>query len=249
MRNSGIPLCRVPSTSPPPLQPQILFGDDEPVLGAAHHVQSLARRVRQRLAVEQDTRRLLGAASDPAAQLVQLRQPEALGMIDDHDRGVRHVDADLDHRGGDQDRQRARRERRHDAILVLAGELAMHQPDPLAEARAQLGMPLLRGGDVQHLGLGDQRADPVDLRAGGERRARPLRSPRQAARAGRYGLRSASCRAASRRAATRPCRHSSSAAACAESASPSSPAARRRCRSLSLAAPTVDARRICAARR
>ena len=134
----------------------------------------------------------VGAAADPAAQLVQLRQAEALGMLDDHDRGVRHVDADLDDGGRDQDRQRARGERRHDAILVLAGELAMHQPDPLAEARAQLGIALLGGGDVQHLGLGDQRADPVDLRAGGERALDALRSPRRAARAARYGLRSAS---------------------------------------------------------
>ena len=155
-------------------QSQVLFGDDESILGAAHDVQSLARRVRQRLAIEQDTRRLLCAASDPAAQLVQLRQPEALGMIDDHDGGVRHVDADLDHRGGDQDRQRAGGECRHDAILVLAGEFAMHQPDPLTEPRPQLGMPLLRGGDVQHLGLGNQRADPVDLRAGGERALDPF---------------------------------------------------------------------------
>ena len=34
-------------------------------------------------------------AANPAAQLMQLRQPEALGMLDHHDGGVRDVDADL----------------------------------------------------------------------------------------------------------------------------------------------------------
>ena len=56
-------------------------------------------------------------------------------------------------------------ERRHDAVLLLAREPAMHQPDLLAEALREVGVALLRRGDVQHLGLGDQRADPIDLRA------------------------------------------------------------------------------------
>ena len=41
-----------------------------------------------------------GAAAHPAAQLVQLREAHALGVLDDHQAGARHVDADLDHRGG-----------------------------------------------------------------------------------------------------------------------------------------------------
>ncbi len=44
-----------------------------------------------------------GAASDPAAQLMQLRQAEPLGMFDHHDGGFRHIDADFDHRGGHQE--------------------------------------------------------------------------------------------------------------------------------------------------
>src|SRR5262245_18585380 len=51
-------------------KPQILLGDYEPVLGAAHHVQPLARRVRQGLAVKQDARRFLGATADAPAQLM-----------------------------------------------------------------------------------------------------------------------------------------------------------------------------------
>ena len=34
---------------------------------------------------------------------MKLREPEALGMLDHHDGRLRHVDADLDHRGGDQE--------------------------------------------------------------------------------------------------------------------------------------------------
>ena len=45
---------------------------------------------------------LLGAAPDTAAQLVQLREPEAVGLLHDHDRRVRNVDADLDHRRRDE---------------------------------------------------------------------------------------------------------------------------------------------------
>ena len=60
---------------------------------------------RERRIVEQHAGALGLAAPDPAAQLVQLGEAEALGLLDHHDRGGRHVDADLDHRGGDQHRE------------------------------------------------------------------------------------------------------------------------------------------------
>ena len=47
----------------------------------------------------------------------------------------------------------------------FAGEPAMHEADSVAEALAQLGVALLGRGDVEHLGFGHQRADPIDLRA------------------------------------------------------------------------------------
>ncbi len=46
-----------------------------------------------------------GAPADPAAQLMELGETEALGMLDDHDGGLGHVDAHLDHRGRYQDGQ------------------------------------------------------------------------------------------------------------------------------------------------
>ena len=62
------------------------------------------RRLRQLLLRPRDEQavRLLGAAADAAAQLVQLREPEAVGLLDDHHRRVRDVDADLDHRRRDE---------------------------------------------------------------------------------------------------------------------------------------------------
>ena len=110
----------------------------------------------------------LRAAADAAAQLVQLGETEALGMFDDHDRGLRHVDADLDDGGGHEDRERARGERRHHAVLVLGGEPSMHQADAVAETGAKLGIARFRRGDIEHLRLRDERADPIDLRAAGD---------------------------------------------------------------------------------
>ena len=40
-----------------------------------------------------------GPTTDPPAQLVQLGEPKLLGVLDEHERGLRHVDADFDDRG------------------------------------------------------------------------------------------------------------------------------------------------------
>ena len=44
----------------------------------------------------------------------------------------------------------------------------MHQTDFVAEALLEIGVALLGGGNVQHLGFGHERADPIDLRAFGD---------------------------------------------------------------------------------
>jgi len=46
--------------------------------------------------------RFLPRPGDSATQLVELGQSEAFGVLDHHQRGVGHIHADLDHRGGDQ---------------------------------------------------------------------------------------------------------------------------------------------------
>ena len=62
-----------------------------------------SRAVSFSLLGDQDAVALVGAAADASAQLVQLREAEALGVLDDHDGGVGNVDADFDDGGGDQD--------------------------------------------------------------------------------------------------------------------------------------------------
>ena len=52
---------------------------------------------------EQNAVRLLRPAPHAAAQLVQLREAEAFGVLDEHDRCVRDVDPHLDHGGRHED--------------------------------------------------------------------------------------------------------------------------------------------------
>ena len=84
-------------------QAQIFLGDDKAVVGLAHGLEPRLRGLAQRPVIDQQAARFRRAAPDASAQLVQLRQAETLGMLDDHDGGFRHIDADFDHRGGDED--------------------------------------------------------------------------------------------------------------------------------------------------
>ena len=146
-------------------QAEILLGDAKAVLGLAHDGEPRLGGLAERLGVEQQAGRLGGAAADPAAQLVELGQAEALGMLDHHHRRRRHVDADLDHRGGDQDRQAAVGERRHRRLALGALQASVQQADLAGKARAQLAEALLDIGEVDFLRFLDQRAHPVDAPA------------------------------------------------------------------------------------
>ncbi len=83
--------------------------------------------------IQQHAAALGTAAPDTAAQLVQLRQAETLGILDDHQAGIGHVHADLDHGGRHQQIEFAGLERRHDCFLLRRLEAPVHQTD------AQLG--------------------------------------------------------------------------------------------------------------
>src|SRR6185503_10989206 len=67
-------------------QLEIAFRNHEAVGGGRHRFQALARIVGPRRLIQQDAHRLRRTAPDAAAQLMQLRQPESLRMLDDHDR-------------------------------------------------------------------------------------------------------------------------------------------------------------------
>ena len=69
------------------------------------------------------------AAPDPAAQLVQLGQPEALGIFDNHQAGVGHVDAHFDDGGGDQQLQLATLELLHHRGFLGRFHAPVDQPD------------------------------------------------------------------------------------------------------------------------
>ena len=108
------------------------------------------------------------AAADPPAQLVQLRDAVALGVLDEHHGRVRDVDADLDHRRGDEHVGAAGGERRHRLLLLARAHLAVQQHDAeVLELAAAQALELGRGGArLQRLGLLDQRADDERLAAG-----------------------------------------------------------------------------------
>ena len=145
---------------------EIGVGDDEAVFGVAQHRQPLAGGLVQAVLVQQQAEAGLGAAADASAQLVQLRQAEALRVVDHHDAGFRHIDADFDDGGGDEQADLAGGEIGQGGVTHLRRLLSMRQADRFAEAGAQLGEPCLGGGDVQQFVLVDHRADPVDAAAG-----------------------------------------------------------------------------------
>src|SRR5205085_5252810 len=79
----------------------ILFGKGETVRGFREGAQPLASVLAGRFG-EEVTFAGYRAATDAAAHLVELRQAEALGMFDDQQRRVWHIDADFDHRRRDE---------------------------------------------------------------------------------------------------------------------------------------------------
>ena len=95
--------------------------------------------------------------------------PKRSSMLDDHDARLRHVDADLDHRGRHKNAGVALGEAPHGAVFLGAAHAAVNEFDNAAKPLRQIAAPVLSGGDVDHFGLFDQRTNPVDAAAGVER--------------------------------------------------------------------------------
>ena len=76
------------------------------------------------------------APADPPANLVELRQPERVGPLDDERVGLRDVEAGLDDRRRDEDVRVAGEEREHVALELPLGHLAVR--DQEAELGAEL---------------------------------------------------------------------------------------------------------------
>ena len=143
---------------------EVAFGELEAVR-RLDHGRDPRRTVGRRRLGEQEASRSVRAAADATAELVQLEQPEAVGILDHHDRGVRDVDADLDHRGRDEDVELVVAECPHDRFLVGRSHLPVQQTDP--QAGQLLGPePLVLVGGGFRLELRrplDERAHDVDL--------------------------------------------------------------------------------------
>ena len=102
--------------------------------------------------------------SHAPAQLVQLCQPETFGALDHDDAGVRHVDAHLDHRGGDQQLCLPLLKGTHGRVFIGGRHLPMNQPDhAFAQCRTQVFKPRLCGDQIADLAFFDQRAHPIAL--------------------------------------------------------------------------------------
>src|SRR5205085_2546490 len=92
---------------------EITLGDVEAIARRFEDSQTLDRFGARFFVVNENAIRLSLAASDAAAKLVELRQPEAIGIDDHHDRSIRNVDADFDDRGADENVDRAALEAIH----------------------------------------------------------------------------------------------------------------------------------------
>src|SRR5438093_4051494 len=93
---------------PPRLE--VFLGDREAVRRLLEDAEPLARLFPRVPADDERAERAAGRPSDAPAELVQLREAEALRVLDDHERRLRHIDADLDDRRRDQDADPSRRE-------------------------------------------------------------------------------------------------------------------------------------------
>ena len=81
---------------------QVDAGELEAVRGGGDRIQALAGHAALLLAGNQQAGARIAAATHTTAQLVQARDAEAVGVHDDHERGVRDVHAHLNDGGADE---------------------------------------------------------------------------------------------------------------------------------------------------
>ena len=183
-RSSGTPDWRAPRNSPGPRIRRSCARDLEAVGALVDHLEPRLGGIGQRLLEQQDAHALRGAAADAPAQLVQLREAEALGVLDHHQRRVGHVDADLDHRRRDQHARSCRATKSAITSALSSGFIRpCSSPTASAGPSAASELRVQRDGRLQLelLRFLDQRAYPVRLPAFGARLARRARRSRRGA--------------------------------------------------------------------
>ena len=101
-----------------------------------------------------------------ASQLMQLRQTHALGILDDHQAGVRDIDSDLDYRGRDQQLDHAIFEGLHATLFLDGPHAAVYEPDSSSTSlplpsRQRVEQRLHRGPAVLGISLQPPDQDPA----------------------------------------------------------------------------------------
>ena len=112
-------------------QLQIGLGNAETVVGFAHDIDTLAGIGRQLETGDEDAVRLVGTTTNTSSELVELGEPETLGVEDDHHGGVRHVDPHLNHSGSNENLRLATDKLLHLGLLISRFHLAVY----LAQAK------------------------------------------------------------------------------------------------------------------
>src|SRR5258708_23304027 len=125
-RLAALPLAQILAR---PAQLELALRDVEAVGALEDDRELVGRGPGERFSEKQDAHAVPGAPADAAAQLMKLREAEAFGALDHHQRGIRHVDADLDHRGADEKLDLSGNEALHHRGLFRGRQAAMQQSD------------------------------------------------------------------------------------------------------------------------
>ena len=169
MSISICPDCLVPPVSPGPrnsTQFQVDLGDFEAVVGAAHGFHASLAIVGQLMVGDEDAIGLVGATTHTTSQLMQLGQAEAVGVLDNHHRGVGDVHAHLDDGCGYHDLCVPIDKALHLEILVLGSQPTVADTEfvlRLGEVVQQGLIALLQCNHIRVLRLLDARIDHINL--------------------------------------------------------------------------------------
>ena len=106
--------------------PQVLLRDLEAAVASLEHREAPRRLLAPGLRHEQRKTGLLSAPY-PSAQLVELGEAEALGVLHHQQRGSVHVEANLDHAGRHEDPYLPGAEARHDPAPLGRVQPAVHE--------------------------------------------------------------------------------------------------------------------------
>ena len=144
-------------------QTQILLGEAKAVARLLDDLEPLLGR--RAPSGNEDAVGGIGAAPDTPAQLMQLGESEALGMLHDEDARIRHVDADLDDRGRNEQLDAIGIEALHHGFLLRRLHAPVQKPagNPAKDAPRQFLVDLLDAWQVTLLARFNERANDICL--------------------------------------------------------------------------------------